>query len=342
MVVGRIAADDLARIIAQHLTERRSIQQQQEAAQEQAIREREMSLRERAFESDEETRRAPKEQKRHIVTSIGSRGEPVQKLVSEDDPMFAEGIPQYREPKEPKPTPEPKRHVVTSIGKRGEPVQRLVSEDDPAFAEGIPQYREPKTTAQPRDERLVQVAGPNGSAIWVHESDAVGKPAAQAARSITGQERSVLGFFNRMLEAERNARAVEDKLTGRDVAASEYAPGWLENFLKTPEGQQYTQAQRMYTEARLRKESGAAIPPHEYEADRRTNFRVAGDQPGAMKNKRRARVQTMRGIGNAAGRALAEFYGEGTTLNDLLKEFDDAREPVSPGSGKRFTIIGVK
>jgi hypothetical protein len=38
----------------------------------------------------------------------------------------------------------------------------------------------PPTPPAPRDERLVQVIGPNGQAIWVRESQAVGKPAGAA------------------------------------------------------------------------------------------------------------------------------------------------------------------
>lgn len=155
---------------------------------------------------------------------------------------------------------------------------------------------------------------------------------SKTVRPVTGAERSTLGYFNRMLEAERNARKVEDTIPDSDIAASNYAPGWLENFLKTPEGQQYSQAQRMFTEARLRKESGAAIPETEVANDRRTNFRMPGDKKETIAQKRASRLLTMRGIGNAAGRALHEYYGEGTNLDALLKEFGDAA-PAAAGGG---------
>lgn len=215
-------------------------------------------------------------------------------------------------------------------------------EQKPLYAEQARQAAEARDRAQHgyrlgeiaasnanRQERTVQIMGPNGVPIWVKESDAVGQPAAQAARAVTGQERGVVGFFNRMLEAERNARKVEDKLSGPDVAAQEYAPAWLTNWLQTPEGQQYQQAQRTYTEARLRKESGAAIPQGEFDTDRRSNFRLPGDKPETIKQKRQSRLTTMRGLGNAAGRALQEYYGEGATLDSLLKEFEDAGAPVA-------------
>ena len=177
--------------------------------------------------------------------------------------------------------------------------------------------------------RLVQVEGPDGRPVWKYEREAVNQPVANAPRQPTGADRNTLNFFRRMVEAERNARAVEDKLGGRDLAAQQYAPGWLENWLQSSEGQAYTQAQRMYTEARLRKESGAAIPQSEFDTDRKTNFRIAGDSPELLAQKRRSRLETMRGIGNAAGRGFQEFYGDNQNLDDLLSEFEDKNAPVA-------------
>lgn len=196
-------------------------------------------------------------------------------------------------------------------------------------------------------EPLVQVMGPNGVPIYMPRSQAVGQPAAQAPRAVTGAERQTLAYFNRMLEAERNARRVEDQLKDRDVAASTYAPAWLENWLKSPEGQQYTQAQRMFTEARLRKESGAAIPENEFANDRRMNFRVAGDQPGSISQKRKSRLETIRGTGNAAGRALQEYYGPETTLDTLLSEFGDKAAagslvPMTAPDGRSLMVPAEK
>ena len=158
--------------------------------------------------------------------------------------------------------------------------------------------------------------------------------AAAAAKPPTGADRNTLNYFRRMLEAERSARAAEDKVsTARDLVPSELpmVPEMFENFIATPEGQAYRQAQRMFTEARLRKESGAAIPENEFANDRRMNFRMPADTPETIKQKRRARLETMRGIGNASGRALQEFYGD-QTLDDLLSEFNDPADAVA-GAG---------
>lgn len=188
-------------------------------------------------------------------------------------------------------------------------------------------YVDPKA---PKDERLVQVMDASGQPIWVRESEAVGRPATQAARAVTGQERKVLGFFQRMLEAERNARAVEDKIGLRDFAAEHAPTEWLENWMHSKEGQNYVQAQRTFTEGRLRKESGAAIANSEYDKDKTTNFRRPNDTPESIAQKRASRLTTLRGAANEAGRALEEFYGTGTTIDSLLSEFDVGKSSPKP------------
>lgn len=186
-------------------------------------------------------------------------------------------------------------------------------------------YTSPFKPQAPQSEPLVQVMGADGVPVYMPRSQAAGQPAAQAPRAVTGAERQTLAYFNRMLDAERNARAVENDASGWDIGVSNSSmvPGFLENFLKSDAGQKYTQAQRMFTEARLRKESGAAIPENEFANDRRMNFRQPGEKPDSIAQKRRSRLETIRGTGNAAGRALQEYYGKDATLDSLLREFAD-------------------
>lgn len=158
------------------------------------------------------------------------------------------------------------------------------------------------------------------------------------ARPVTQAERNAAAFFNRMLGAERDARSVEDQLSGVDLSALAAAPNFTGNLLLSGNAQKYKNAQRTFTEARLRKESGAAIPPAEFETDRTTNFKIIGDADSSQ--KRRQRLTTMRGIGASAGQALSDFYGEGATLDDLLKEFADL--PVQGAAPKGVTITSIK
>lgn len=167
-------------------------------------------------------------------------------------------------------------------------------------------------------ERLVQIMGPNGTPIWVRESQAVGQPAAQAARAVTGAERQSLAFYNRakgavdtLTEGEAGT-SLEEQVSTRGLGTQlglQYAP----NILQSSEMQAYRQAQRAFTEARLRKESGAAIPTAEYENDARTYFAQPGDTKETIKKKRAARQIVLDGLKFSSGRAYDEYYGEPNT-----------------------------
>jgi hypothetical protein len=232
----------------------------------------------------------------------------------------------------------PKRTVVQTV-QGGKPVRRAVTEEE--LIAGVPEYVEPKAGPQPKQQPFQWVLR-NGLEVYTDNVQPGDKQlSGRQTRPVTGSERKVLGFFQRMLEAERNARSVEGDVSGRDFAA-EWLPGSvLENFAKSEAGQKYTQAQRTFTEGRLRKESGAAIPQGEYDTDRDTNFRRPGDTAESVKQKRSSRVKLLRGAANEAGRALQEFYGEDATIDALLSEFNEpADTSTGPAPGTRRTING--
>ncbi len=192
--------------------------------------------------------------------------------------------------------------------KPGEGVQPRVVGRSLVTPEGKVIYRDPETRGE-KDERVVQITGPQGTPIWVRESEAVGKPAAQAARAVTGAERQSLAYFNRAQQASADIAPIEENIAKLGLAG-QAGLQYLPNFLQSQEGQSYRQAQRAFTEARLRKESGAAIPKHEYENDARTYFAQPGDSPETLKQKQEAREVVLEGLRFGAGRAYEEFYGE--------------------------------
>ena len=177
-----------------------------------------------------------------------------------------------------------------------------------------------REAAEGTNERIVQIMGPNGTPIWVRESQAVGQPAAQAARAVTGAERQVLAFYNRAKEAvetltkpgDNGALSLEQKL-GKAGAMSQAQLNYAHDALLTSEQRAYRQAQRAFTEARLRKESGAAIPTAEYINDAKTYFVQPGDDAKNVEQKRKARQTVLDGLKFAAGKAYDEFYGEPNT-----------------------------
>lgn len=194
--------------------------------------------------------------------------------------------------------------------KTGKPTTRVVTEDE-AIGQTFEEYEAPREPRAPREERLVQIAGPDGSAMWVRESQAEGKPAAQAARSVTGSERQTLSFYNRAKEA--SDMLAQGDLEGRIAQQNTLGQLWGQyapNIAQTKDQQLYRQAQRAFTEARLRKESGAAIPDAEYASDANTYFAQPGDSKETIAQKQQARQAVLEGLKFSAGRAYEEFYGE--------------------------------
>jgi hypothetical protein len=192
-------------------------------------------------------------------------------------------------------------------------------------------FREP-----PSPESLVQIMGPNGAPIWVRESDAVGNPSARPARAVTGVERQALSYYNRAKDAAVSVEKLEPSVSGAGVVSQgqlQYAP----NVLQTPNQRRYRQAQRAFTEARLRKESGAAIPVHEYENDSKTYFARPGDDPATIEQKRLKRQTVLDGLAFASGRAYEEYYGEPMTKRSLPSG-DPVRVRVRGPKGESGTM----
>jgi hypothetical protein len=132
---------------------------------------------------------------------------------------------------------------------------------------------------------------------------------SQQARRPIGAERVALGFYNRAQDADQITKKLEGDIAKSNIVRQgqlQYAP----NMLQTESQQAYRQAQRTFTEARLRKESGAAIPAKEYETDAKTYFAQPGDSAATLLQKQKARQDVLDGLGFAAGPAYEEFYGE--------------------------------
>jgi hypothetical protein len=126
------------------------------------------------------------------------------------------------------------------------------------------------------------------------------KPKTQ--KPVTGAERQTLSYYNRAKQAsddlaatDKGGKSLEDRIAAQRTDKSlwgKFAP----NLGQTEEQQLYRQAQRAFTEARLRKESGAAIPPAEYESDAKIYFAEPGDTAASVAQKRRARQAVLDGL----------------------------------------------
>jgi len=124
-----------------------------------------------------------------------------------------------------------------------------------------------------------------------------------------GAERTALGFFNRAQQASADIGDMEEGIAKMGLGG-QVGLQVLPNMLQSEGNQRYRQAQRAFTEARLRKESGAAIPTAEYENDARTYFAQPGDGPEVIAQKRQARQVVLDGLKFQSGKAYDEFYGQ--------------------------------
>lgn len=208
--------------------------------------------------------------------------------------------------------PREERPPTTEFGVRLDAYARSKGKKvgDLTFAEVNEATRTPDKPSKPDLER-VETVDAQGRPVTQFVTPVAGqsfaKPTGQG-KPATGQQRKALTFFNRAKEAQQTTTELEDaeQLSAARLA---YTPDWA-NLLQSQPNQAYKQAQRAFTEARLRKESGAAVPQHEYDNDAKTYFVQPGDSAETIKQKQRGRNAVLAGIAFESGDALREFYGD--------------------------------
>lgn len=144
------------------------------------------------------------------------------------------------------------------------------------------------------------------------------KKSAQENKPPTASESTALSFYNRAKDAENTIAGLENQISQMGLigqARLQYLP----NFLQPETNQLYRQAQREFTEARLRKESGAAIADSEYAKDAMTYFAQPGDTKATLDRKRAARQLIISGLQQQAGRAYTQSVGQESTDNQPIQ-----------------------
>lgn len=228
--------------------------------------------------------------------------------------------------------PGPVRRLMGVVGRVGSNVglkaDDLQSPDEIAAAEAADEERKVRLAGRTAEATAAAAAryrpSPqpsrhphmvNGKIVYLTEDEVNtrgGVQPTQRQQSVSGQERTNLGFFQRAAQANEITAPLEADIAKMGLAGQtvlEYAP----NFMQSEKGQRYRQAQRAFTEARLRKESGAAIPDSEYANDARTYFAVPGDKPENIAQKQAARQQVMESLALSSGEAWEEYYGNPRT-----------------------------
>ena len=151
------------------------------------------------------------------------------------------------------------------------------------------------------------------------------RPKAGAAKPSSGVEKRAMNFFIRAENSSRDLEALESYIVNQGLGGQTWN-ALSPNMAQSEEAQKLRQAQRAFTEARLRKDSGAAIPPEEFANDIRTYFPYPGDTPATLAQKKRGREAVLAGLKFEAGRAYAEYTGQ---------ESDD---PSGAGKPKTMTL----
>lgn len=129
-------------------------------------------------------------------------------------------------------------------------------------------------------------------------------PLAGPAKPPTEDQAKAAGFANRMLQAND----VIEKLNFQPTRIGNIAsaiPG--SNFLLPSERQQAEQAQRNFINAILRRESGAAIAPSEFESAAKQYFPQPGDKPEVLEQKRQNRALAIQGLQQGAGTSYKPY-----------------------------------
>jgi hypothetical protein len=179
----------------------------------------------------------------------------------------------------------------------------------------------------------------NGKLVYLtaDEVNAMGgiEPPSGSPKPPTGMERNALGFYLRAKDADETIAPLEEKI-GQMTLAGQARLEWAPNFAQSQIGQSYRQAQRAFTEARLRKESGAAVPQSEYDNDARTYFAQPGDSAQSIEQKRQKRQVVLRSIALSAGRSYDEYFGAPLDKNDTI-----TKEQVNKRTGERRTMVST-
>jgi hypothetical protein len=140
-------------------------------------------------------------------------------------------------------------------------------------------------------------------------------------------ERQAVSYYDRAKAADENAAGFEDDMHGLGSQLQTLLP----SFLQSANGQRYSQAQREFTEARLRKESGAAIPATELANDAKTYFVQPGDTPQVIAQKQASRARFLRGLNKSTGNLQQK--SDETKPSDTVEEL--VRDPKTGKLSKR-------
>lgn len=187
-----------------------------------------------------------------------------------------------------------------------------------------------KTGTSPRDRfSIQQITNADGSTGLVrvdmdtNAATPITLPNGAGAGHASDTQRLSKAYLDRTVPADKTAATFEASLAKLGPQLDVQLP----NLLKSEQGQQYKQAEDEFINAALRRESGAAIQPNEYDRFEKIYFVRPGDTPATIKQKQAARTRVVNGFRVAAGSlggasTTGPQIGERRTISGKLGEWD--------------------
>lgn len=124
--------------------------------------------------------------------------------------------------------------------------------------------------------------------------------------SLKQNQAAALGFGKRVEQANN----IFDELSANGYNRSDISSGigaLLPNVWKSNNAQKQDQAERNFVNAVLRRESGAAISPSEFQSAEKQYFPRAGDSAEVVEQKRMNRLQSLESLKAEAGKAYDQI-----------------------------------
>lgn len=142
------------------------------------------------------------------------------------------------------------------------------------------------------------------------------------------------GFTDRMLQSEGilsgigGQGGVQEQGTSAVQSALSAIPG-VGNYLTSTDRQKFEQAKRDFVNAQLRRESGAAISPSEFDSANKQYFPVPGDSPEVIAQKTANRRAAIQALGREGGPSYKPQYA-----------FDESGRVVPYGKASQAQTAG--
>jgi hypothetical protein len=157
--------------------------------------------------------------------------------------------------------------------------------------------------------------------IGVETGDVSGGIQVKSSQALAAQ------FSQRLVDANGTLDSLGPRFTG---AASRFA-GLVPRGLQTKDRQRFDQAERNFINAVLRRESGAAIAPSEFDSARQQYIPQPGDTPEVLAQKTRNRQVVQKGFELEAGPA-ANILSTALTVQDIPITINGQTTLVAPGT----------